>query len=82
MDELSMVFTNGLMELVCCSFLCAVQSELGGDHISKFVTTESHTKVQERSHNKSSQNKLNREVAEIKLQLEMMKGLLQKYEED
>lgn len=45
MDELSMVFTNGLMELACCIFFCAVQSERGGDHISKFVTIESHTKV-------------------------------------
>lgn len=32
MEELSMVFTNMLMELACCSGLCVVHSEQGGSH--------------------------------------------------
>lgn len=40
------------------------------------MTTESHSKGLERSHNISSQDKIDREVDEIKLQLEMMRGML------
>lgn len=55
MDELSMVFTNMLMESTCCSGLCAVHSELGESHRRrKFVTTKSHSKGSKISHSISS----------------------------
>ena len=45
MDATNMVFTNKLMDLVFCSGLCAVHSEIGEAHRRrKFVTTEGHSK--------------------------------------
>ena len=83
MDELSMVFTNMLMESTCYSGLCAIHSELGESHRRrKFVTTKSHSKGSEISHSISSQENIDGEVDEIKLDLEMMRGFIQKGEED
>lgn len=74
MDATNMVFTNKLMDLVFCSGLCAIHSEIGEAHRrGKFVTTEGHSKGSKRSHSILSQDKLDREVAKIKLQLDMMR---------
>ena len=73
LKETSVVFTNMLIESTCCSDLCAVCHELGEVHRRRLVTIESHSR--------SNQDKLDREVAKIKLQLEMMRELLQKDEE-
>lgn len=70
-----MVFTNRLMESACCNGLCVVHNEQGEAHRRmKFVTTESDSKGSQRIHTRSSQEKLDREEDEIKLQLEMMRG--------
>jgi len=72
-----MVFTRSFMDSSCCNGFCVAHSD--GEEACrrrKFVTSESHSKGSERSLIRSSQDKLNREVDEIKLQLEMMRGML------
>ena len=83
MEELSMVFEDKLMESACGDGLVAAHNEQGKAHRRREnMIIENHSKGSERGHGRLSQDRLDRRLAEIEVQLEMMEELLQGDKED
>jgi hypothetical protein len=79
MEELSMVLEGRLIESSYDSGLFAAHNEKGKDHErSKTMITEDHSEGSEGSHEISSQDRFDKRLAEIEVQLEVMEQLLQR----
>ena len=73
MENLGVVSTDRLMESACRDGLFVVHGEQRGVHDgNKNISTESHSKGSKGDYEISSKNKLDRELAEIKVQLEVL----------
>ena len=83
MEELSMVFEDRLIESTYVNGLIADYDGQGRAHRRREnMITEDHIKGSRRGHENLSQDRLDRRLAGIKVQLELMEGLLQKNGED
>ena len=83
MEELSMVFKDRLIESTYVNGLIVDYDGQGRAHrIRENMITKDHIKGSRRGHEKLSQDRLDRRLAEIEVQLEVMEGLLQKNGED
>lgn len=83
MEGLSMVFEDKLMESACRDGLVADHNEQGEAHgRGKTMITENHSKGSKKCYEKWSQDKLDKRLAEIELQLEIFEELLQRNGED
>ena len=83
MEKLSMVFKDKLMESTCGDGLVAAHNEQGKAHRRREnMIIENHNEGSERGHGILSQDRLDRRLAEIEVQLEIMEGLLQGDKED
>jgi hypothetical protein len=83
MEGLSMVFEDKLMESACRGGLVADHNEQGEAHgRGKTMITENHSKGSEKCHEKLSQDRFDKRLAEIELQLEIFEELLQRNGED
>ena len=78
-ENIGVVSTNRLMESYCRDGLFVVRYEQIGFHEgNKTMATDSHSKGSKRDYERSSKNKLDREIAEVKVQLEMMRESIQR----
>jgi hypothetical protein len=83
MEGLSMVFKDKLIESACRDGLVADHNEQGEAHgRRKTMITENHSKSSEKCHEKLSQDRLDKRLAEIEVQLEIFEKLLQRNGED
>ena len=83
MEGLSMVFKDKLMESACRDGLVADHNEQGEAHgRGKTMITENHSKGSKKCYEKWSQDRLDKRLAEIELQLEIFEELLQRNGED
>jgi hypothetical protein len=83
MEGLSMVFEDKLMESACRGGLVADHNEQGEAHgRGKIMIAENHSKGSEKCHEKLSQDRFDKRLAEIELQLEIFEELLQRNGED
>jgi hypothetical protein len=83
MEGLSMVFKDKLIESACRDGLVADHNEQGEAHgRRKTMITENHSKSSEKCHEKLSQDRLDKRLAEIEVQLEIFEELLQRNGED
>lgn len=77
MEGLSMVFKDKLMESACRDGLVADHNEQGKSHgRRKTMITENHSKGSKKCYEKWSQDRLDKRLAEIELQLEIFEELL------
>ena len=78
-----MVSIDKLMESSCSDGLVVVHDEQRGFHEGKnIVVVDNHSEGSEKGHRRSNQEKLDRELAEIKVQLEVMIEFVQRNMED
>jgi hypothetical protein len=83
MEGLSMVFEDKLMESACRGGLVADHNEQGGAHgRGKTMITNNHNTGSKKCYEKWSQDRLDKRLAEIELQLEIFEELLQRNGED
>jgi len=83
MEELGMVLERRLIESAHDNGLFAAYIEQRKAHKRREnMITEDHIKGSERGHGRLSQDRLDRRLAEIEVQLEMLEELLQKNGED
>jgi len=83
MKELSLVFEDKLIESACRDGLFAAYNEQGEAHRRrKTMITEKHSKGSEKCHEMLSQDRLDKRLAEIEVQLEMLEELLLRGKED
>ena len=83
MEGLSMVFKDKLIESACRGGLVADHNEQGEAHgRRKTMTTKNHSKGSNKCYEKWSQDRLDKRLAEIELQLEIFEELLQRNGED
>jgi len=79
MERPSKVFSDKLMELVCHKSLTVAHNEKEEAHRGKrIMPIDNHKKGSEGSYRKSHHDKLDRETIFMKIQLELMRELLQK----
>ncbi len=78
-----MVFKDKLIESTYDNGLIADYDEQGRAHRRREnMITENHIKGSKSGHGRLSQDRLDRRLAKIEMQLEVLKGLLQKNGED
>jgi hypothetical protein len=83
MEELGMVLEGRLIESAYDSVLFAAHSEKGKAHARrKTMIIEDHSKGSGRGHERSSQNRFDKRLVEIEVQLEVLEEVLQRNEED
>ena len=74
MRRLGVVSTDKLLKSACSDGLVVVHDEQRGVHEGKkTVVVDNHSEGSEKGHRRSSQEKLDRELAEIKVQMEVMR---------
>ena len=77
MGRLGVVYMDKLMESACSDGLVVVHDEQRGVHEGKkTAVADNHSEGSEKGHRRSSQEKLDRELAEIKVQLEVMRDFV------
>jgi hypothetical protein len=83
MEGLSMVFKDNLIESACRGGLVADHNEQGEAHErGKTMITKNHNTGSKKCYEKWSQDRLDKRLAEIELQLEIFEELLQRNGED
>jgi hypothetical protein len=83
MRRLGVVSTDKLLKSSCSDGLVVVHDEQRGVHErKKTVVVDNHSEGSEKGHRRSSQEKIDRELAEIKVQLEVMREFVQRNMED
>ena len=74
MEKLGVVSTDKLMKSACIDGFFVVHDEQRGVHKGKkTMATDSHSKGSKGDYERSSKNKLDRELVEIKVQLEVLR---------
>jgi len=83
MEELSMASQYRLAESACEYGLFVADDGQGEAHGGKKnMATDGHSKGSRKGYKRSSENKLDKELAEIKVQLEVMRESIQRNMED
>ena len=82
-EKLSEVSEDRLTELTCEDELFASHSGKRGAHEGKkTMATDGHSKGSKRSHKRSNGDEFDRELAKMKIQLEMMREFIQRSVQD